>query len=750
MTDNINQPKRPVRRVRQQNVNQVPNKKVKQWTKAWWKWLIIWMWVFVFFIIFLIFAFFFYLTANPNSAKWLGIWPSTIKSVTSIFAWLVFGTFFVIFLIMWLSYVYKLATQSANKTKNAIGAVIIFFLWIWNITLWYLVYSRIAKIQVTEFNNVNDVLIANINYMDKDWKEKYVPLYQNNYPLIWPIKVSFQLNTRIYRNVELPKIIKQNGAINPVKFVLECGNGQEIEYYPNANMKFPLSKYCLYLKKNTKQKPYYRIRFKLIYDTNRQKNKVYYFNDKQIQIATNIEFKSKYKLNWTKDEIIVWERWDKITLDLANLTEDLKWINDYNFDIDFEWNGHFINSNWDSLVSYVYSKAGKYNIILRLPDIEQAPYYYFPVIVKPSTKPLCSIAVNEKNGKYYFKIKWEKANAPIKWYYYVLRNITNNNEVIKKWKGNFYKTILKNWSDYQMEATIYDTNKKKWKCFSEIINLSNKLNYKFDVYLNWEKIEDYNISVWKLPSKYEIKIWNITPENDNLEVWFDLDWDLEIDESSDIYEFKIKDKKDTTINLIVYDEFWNKTVKTLQFKVDLKPLIWDLQVSVSEWEAPLKVKFDASASEVTNEDDKIVYFNWDFWDGEVLENTRQWVVEHVYKKYWQYVASVKIITKKWYSDTLKKKIDVYRPINSSKIIFPNNLWGTASVWSSVSMMLNTSWNVKSIEWNFWDGQEYSCTSRECLSISHTYEKPWKFRVKAKVYYTDGSPASTAFASIYIK
>jgi len=750
MTDNVNQPKRPdssrrpVRRVKQNSVNQIPNKKVKQWTKAGWKWLLIWMGLFIFFIIFLIFIFFFYLTENPNSAKWLGIGASTIKSVTSIFAGLVFGTLFIIFLIMGLSYVYKLATQSSNKLKNAIWAIIIFFLGVGNLVLWYVVYSRIAKIQVTEFNNVKDVLIANVSYMDKNMKEKYVPLYLNNYPLIAPIKVSFQLNTRIYKNVELPKIIRKEWPIQVVKFVLDCGNWQKIDYYPSSSMKFPLSKYCLYLDKKT-----YTVKFKLIYNTNTEKNKEYSFNDKEISVTTNMKLKSKYKLNDAKDRIIVWERGDTVELDLSNLPEDIDGIDNYNFDVDFEWKGDFINSNGDSVVRYIYHSAGKYNIVLRLPDIPEAPYYYFPVIVKPSTKPICNIEVKEKNGTYYFKINWERADAPIKGYKYVLRNITTNEE-IKKGKGNLYKAKLKNGYDYQMDAVVFDTSKKVWKCSSKVIYLSNKVDYKFDILVNGKEVDTGTILVPKLPYEYKIQVTNIRPDNDDVKVGFDIDWDWEIDEEWDTYEFKMKDKEDKDITVIVSDDFGNKEEKTLHFKINLQPIIWDLQVSKTEWEAPLKVKFDASWTEVTDEDDKIVYFNWDFGDGNVLKDTRQWVVYNTYEQYGEYIASVEIITKKWKKLVLKKKIDVYRPINTAKIIFPNNLWGVASVWSSVTMMLNTSGNIKSIEWDFGDWEEYSCSSRECLTISHSYEKKGKYRVKAKVYYTDGSPASTAFASIYVK
>ena len=112
-SNNLNQQARRVKRVRQD----VDKKQVKKWSKVWWKWLLIWMWVFVLFIIALVFFFFFYLTSNPDSAKALWMWKSTIKTITYVFAWLLFWTLFVVFLIMWLTYLYKLSTKSTDKTK---------------------------------------------------------------------------------------------------------------------------------------------------------------------------------------------------------------------------------------------------------------------------------------------------------------------------------------------------------------------------------------------------------------------------------------------------------------------------------------------------------------------------------------------------------------------------------------------------------------------------------------------------------
>ena len=739
---------RVVRKVRQDS-KVIQNKKVKQWTKVWWKWMLIWMWIFVFVLIFLIFAFFFYLTSNPSAAKWLGIWPSTIKSITSVFAWLVFWSLFVVFLIMWLSYLYKLSTKTENRTKNIVWTVVVFILWITNILLWWIVYSRIMKIKTDDYINTTDVLIAKVNYLTHDLKEEYIPLYNNTFPLIAPIKINFDLNVWLYKNRERIEIVKKNWAIQEQKFVLDCWNGQILEFYPNNSFKFPLNKYCLYLKKSPKWKPY-KIKFKLIYNTNTEKNKVYQFADKEIYVDTNITFKTKTFLNDSKNELIVWERWDEIQMDISKLPEDLS-LESNSIWVKFEKNGNFQNYEW--FVKYIYHDDGLHNIVIRIPWVEQAPYYYFPVRVRASTKPICNIEVTDRwNNVYDFKIKWEKADAEIAKYLYKLVNLTEWNTV-KTWKSNRYKTTLKNWYVYQMEAIVVDSKKKKWKCKSELIDLTNRINYKFDILVNWKRIDKNKIEVSKLPMNYKLEIKNIKNSKnnsiDNLDIWFDLDWDFEIDEKWNEYSFKKEDKKEKTINLIVKDSYWNQTIKSIIFEVKLKPIIWGLKLSKEEWEVPLTVEFDASASEVTNEDDKIVYFNWDFWDGKLNENTRQWIVTHTYKKFGKYIAKVNIITKKWKQITLERQIDVYKPINSARILFPNNLWWQWVVQEPLKILLNTSGSIKDINWKFGDWEVLSCEGRECTSVSHIYKKTWRYKVSAKISYTDGSPIVSVWATIYI-
>ena len=732
----------PRQQVRRRNINNIPNKKVKKWSSIWGKWIIIWIWIFILLIVLIIFFFFFYLTSHPNTAKWLGMWPSTIKSITSVFAWILFGTLFVVFLIMWLLYVYKLATKPTWKIWNTIWTIVIFILWTANIIFWWIVFQKIWNIKTDDVIQSKDVLIANIQYSDKDWKTKIIPLYKNNYPLIWPIKVSFLLNKNLFTRLYIPSITsKEWWGIIPDKFLLDCGNWQKLVY---NSYDFWINKYCLYLKKWN-----YNVKFSFYYSTKNKKNQVFELPWKTIQVNSNLIIKTKYKLNDKKNEIILWQVWDLIKLDLWKIPSDLslEW-ND--IEISFNEKEKFKKFKWIAI--YKYKNDWLYNLKIKIPSENiEYPIYTFPVRIEPSDKPTCNISYKiykNNTNKYLIKINWTSPNWSIIKTEWKISNITNS-EIYKKWKGKIFKVDLNNWSDYQIKAIITDSKKNKWECTSTTINLSDKINYKYDVYVNNKLLSWNTIDVPVLPSTYNIKIKNISPNSDNIDIWFDIDGDWQIDEKWNTFETKIKSKKKKKIWVIVNDIYWNKSIKYINFIVKEKPVIAIINSNKYKWNAPLKINFDGSSSKVNNSWDNIIYFNWDFGDWEKMGNTRIWNIEHTYKEAWTYIVKLTVITEKWFKDTTTKKIFVLKNVKTSNIVFPNNLWWQIQVWESLKIGLRTSWAIKSIERDFGDSNTFSCEWRQCSNINHTYKKKWLYKIRAKVYYIDNSPSTTATNSINV-
>ena len=729
--------KRPVRKTRAE----IQNKKVKKWSTLSAKGILIGLLAFFILIIWIIFFFFFYITKNPQIGKWIGLSISTIKSITTIFAILFFGSFFIIFLVMWIISIYKLATKPS--LGRGLWTFLILILGLINLGFWWYVFFQIHRIKDNSGPNTTEVLIANAIFSkNNQLNPKYIPLYNNNYPLIGPQWVSFQLNKKIFLNNYLPLIKKEaNGNIKWIKFVLDCGNWQKITY---KWIEFSPYKYCLYLHKWT-----YHVKLTFFYLNTNNQTKTFQFPEKEISISSNLIIKSKYKLNDEKNEIIAWEVWDTVKFDLTKIPLDL-WLENNNILIDFEWNWNF--KPYKGIATHVYNQDKLYYVRFKIPN-SSYPTYVFPLRILPSTKPTCKIEYKENNWNYIITAYGESPNWPITKYNYLVTNLSTN-ELITKGSKNNFKIHLKNGNNYIIKFYVQDIKRLRWSC-STTINLSDKVNYNFNIEIQsnketvttwWNNIV---IKVRKIPTNYTITIKDITPETYN-QYGFDVDQDGEIDENTKQISINIKDKKNRTITAIVKDQYWNVTKKTITFKIDLKPVIAILKAFHNKWEAPLKVKFDASNSYVTQTGDSIAFFHWYFWDGsEPILNSRQGVITHTYNKPGKFIAKVIVETYKWYRSSSTAKVIVFKPIKTATIIFPNNMWWQVEIWEPLKMQLNTNGAVKHIHWDFGDWNSFDCDGRECTTITHTYQKSWLFTISATVSYIDGSPKTTPTATINV-
>jgi len=729
--------KRPVRKTKAE----IQNKKVKKWNTLWAKWILIWLLVFFILIIWIIFFFFFYITKNPQLGKWIWLSTSTIKSVTTIFAILFFWTFFIVFLVMGVISLYKLITKPS--VWRTLGTFMILILWLTNLWFWWYVFSQIHRIKDEQWINTKEVLIANAMFSENNkLTPKFIPLYSNTFPLIWPQWVSFQLNKKIFLNNYLPAIRKEeNGNIQWIKFILDCGNWQKIIY---KWTEFSPYKYCLYLKKWT-----YQAKLSFFYRNTAWQVKTFYFPVKEININSNLIIKSKYKLNDEQNEIIGGEVWDTIKFDLTQIPLDL-WLENNNLEIDFEWNGKF--KTYKGIATHTYSQDKLYYVRFRIPN-STYPTYVMPIRILPSTKPTCKVEYKEDNGNYIITAYGHSPNGSITKYIYLVSNLSTNELISKGIKNNF-KIKLKNWNNYMIKFYVQDIKKLRGSC-STTINLSDKVNYTFNLQIksNTETIKTWantiTIKVKKLPTDYTITIKNISPETYN-EYWFDIDQDGTIDENTKQLNISIKDKKDRTITAIVKDQYWNTTKKNINFKIDLKPVVAVLKTINNKGEAPLKVRLDASSSYVTKTEDSIAFFHWEFGDGtDPILNSRQGIITHIYNKPGKFLAKVTVETYKWYKSSATTKIIVFKATKSASIIFPDNMWWQIQTNEPLNIQLNTNWTIKHIHWDFGDGNIFDCDGRECTNITHTYQKTWIFTISATISYLDGSPNTTTTAKINV-
>ena len=176
--------------------------------------------------------------------------------------------------------------------------------------------------------------------------------------------------------------------------------------------------------------------------------------------------------------------------------------------------------------------------------------------------------------------------------------------------------------------------------------------------------------------------------------------------------------------------------------MDRDDIIWSFLVTPDlVGISPFKVKFDASATTLTDPEDKIVYFSWDFWDWNKNENLSHSIVEHTYTydfatENWVFYPTVTLTTKKGRELTIWwwTRISVTKPIVNVEIVLDSHPAQSANVWDRIEMSLNMDGSPTKIVWKFGDWRELECPGRSCTDVSQVYEVPWEYVIIASIFY----------------
>jgi hypothetical protein len=202
------------------------------------------------------------------------------------------------------------------------------------------------------------------------------------------------------------------------------------------------------------------------------------------------------------------------------------------------------------------------------------------------------------------------------------------------------------------------------------------------------------------------------------------------------------------------DTYGEKEIKVV---VNRDDIIWSFLITPDTVGiSPFTVRFDASATTLTDPEDKIVYFSWDFWDWDIKQNLSQSIIEHTYiydftKENWIFYPTVTLKTKKGREVTIGEwtRISVTKPIVNVEIVLDSHPAQSVNVWDNVEMSLNMDGSPTKVVWKFGNGKELECPGRSCTNVSQVYEIPWEYSVVASVFY-DGMPTVEWKINIVVK
>lgn len=704
---------------------------------------------------------------NPGALNGIGMSAQSAKTLLMIIAWVFFGWLFIIsFAFLGLNWYRLSKAKNSPKIRFIVGMVVSLIFLAVSIWVWAWAILKIKNIN-TEDVATDTLVIGYVNVYDsfngnklkQEWIEK------PGITLVGPVEVSFKINKDIYNAV-----VGQRIGVNSIaNITLSCGNAgknvKEGQVVGWAGLIWGTSDWfdapCLYTDK-------WDYKIQLIYDvvekdTQQRVKQTIEAGIVRVQSAIKITNDGlPVKLNDDMSQLIGWDAPARIVFDAKEMFSDLKLAETrVIWDLDNDGLEEKTKEN-KAFFSYNYSEGKQYYITYRLPGNPLFPNYTyaFPLWILPSDVAICSIS-SEKNedGSYTFNGTWPDGGIEIESTRFEVYNVSKESitQTTPTQNAQFNYTFADN--DQYVVRLIYTTlGKKKGFCESDIINASNR-NYNIKTTLTWKKpdasrfaaltatgvvsLKDNTITAMQAPFDILLRIDSIAPalpKNTSPTVLLN-DQAMKA-EKANLFTARIYGSKPQTIKIFVDDGNWNTAEKVWNITFNQEPLIGELITDKVTWVEPLTVGFDASTVTATQDGDEIIYYSWDFGDGDIKKNVTQSKLTHTYNfnttsGEWVYKPKVTIQTKKWHTKTFAPStpISVTRKSTQVSVLSTTHPTQVAKVWDSVWLIMQSDGFVKGIIWDFGDGEEgTSCEDRSCAEVAHTFSKPGTFVVRATVEY----------------
>ena len=771
---------------------------VKKWAKNnfSFKKLAIGCWVVLFLILVGFFVTLTSLIRNPYALQWIWIDALTAKSILQVFTALLFGS--IVLLMIWVIVwnIYRLITV---KNQSKIRYLLWLLWWIfWTIVFWVLMWVTFMWIgRIVTEEVVIDIPMVQPYLVGKvltEWKDEFNFPYDVNkilgkdYPLVAPSEFAFKI-----RALEVLKYQRENLWANTTlqSLTLICGNPQDqrlelswnVDQLQDTDM-MAFKWRCLY-----GQKWKYKYSLEMIYKDNIRneimkntvtfgaaldfKSEVLIYSTLTNSSSSNNKTSRVYPTKNVKWEFLLWKAPAKVTVDTTQVFRDFG-LGQYNVIWDMDWDLKTDREN-QVVFDYSYRVPQVYYPSVKFSDLGDWDFIYsFPVRVEQNELPICWIELTGYQWTTVYQISTQFLNpadsTKISSYQYTIKNAWTKKayQVLKNSSQEVNYTFPEQWA-YSVVLDYVTVDKKQWRCESDVIQMKkeafdvqyailalNNDTWKFKELCN-SKSTTYGwcrqITLDTVPQSYQIQIKSVTPNSNTLKKVVTLD-DKPLLNENDTYTFDIPNEWVYNLKIEVSDDgrLIDKKIIDIKFTAKKQDIVWKVvittddrnpndRVPVSEWFEPLSVIIDASKTEVNVEWDEIIYFTWDFGDGEVKRNQQNWVVAHTYnydyaRENWIFQPIVSIRTRNWIEKTIYwPKLNVKKWLISVDITSTSHPSRQAQVWKDVTFAAEFDWLPERMTWDFGDWTDpITCKWRTCTEISHAFEETWLFSVKLSLEF----------------
>jgi len=721
-------------------------KQTKKWTKISLKSFLIGCIAFIVFVVWLTAGVLFLIINNPDQFTSVGLDRSSIQRLLQTFTVLFFGFIFFFGFGVFFVNIYRLLTvKNKPKLKYAIGTFLWFFVLLFSIGVWALVIREVQNLNLSNDIDGQSLVVPYIMLGDGP---RYV--WDNSVALIAPLQLSYQLNTQLFNRQVYPTLWPAE-----IRWIsLVCGNDRQILPLNIANAQFQWS--CLYINKWD-----YSIELIVDYVNNqtaeqlRQTIPVVTF-----AIPTAIEVNVEWgEVSVSDNELVVGKVPRKVWFNADDVFVDLG-LDEYLITRDADDDGEIDREN-NASYTHVYNQARVYNVNVRFPWLNNA-LYTFPLRVEQSDVPVCQVTVQQVQWtNYSFQVDFLDNIVPINAYGYTVQDRSNNSDITTINTQTNTATYDFPWAwMYAVKVDFVTEEGKQWSCESMDFSVwaadfvidytwsyKNPQSPQFtplptegEIYIN-----NTLIVIRQVPTILKLEVDGITPASSTAQTRLFLNDTAILSSDGRTFEVRIDSRDTSTLRLVVEDEQRDaRTEKEFSVQLNETAVIGKLLVRPdTSWTEPFAVEFDASTTTVNDPDDEIIYFSRDFGDGEVKQNTSQWVISHTYaydyeNENWIYEPSVTLVTKKNRSVTigLDSPILVKKPSQVVDIRVDSHPAQVVSVWDRVDFVLDVSWLPTNVRWNFGNGQTLECEWRQCLAAQQTYDTAWTYSINVVVEYTN--------------
>ncbi|MEI6426351.1 MAG: hypothetical protein WCO66_03290 [Candidatus Absconditabacteria bacterium] len=689
-------------------------------------------------------AMFYYLIQNPNQLASVGLDAETTRSLLNTFSIIFFAL--VVFFGMGMLVIngYRLVSvKNVSKSKYAFGLLFGFLIFAFGLAAGYQTLTMIKNISVTNSVDNNKLVLPYIQF-----KNGLTALSSDpKIVLLAPSAMAFKLNTDLFNGQILPTL----GQASFDSVVLDCGNKQTLDMNM-TNAEFVGT--CIYFNKGS-----YNMMLKIAY-TNTQGEKL----NKEIPAGT-LNFVSEISVapvggviayNDAHTEMSAGKVPSKVKFDASRVFSDLGLAN-YTVLWDINGDGTMDQQNVSSFTTS-YKEAKLYTVAVRFPEVNDY-VYSFPLRVEQSDVPVCEVLDKALNASTHeFTVNFLTKGNIQEYQYQIMSN--GKSIYTTKSKDPVFQYQLPASGIYSVKTTFVNDEGKQGSCESDDISVG-AVGYQLSYSAQYKSPSQPQLSTFpssgavsmaqdtivlaELPTIIQFSLDGVQPNEPGLVKQLLFDGKPVLSSDGKIFEIKVDTPTPHLATFVVKNPTSGATSeKKIQIvtkrdsilgKLIIKPDIVGID--------PFTVTLDASTTTLNDASDEIIYFTWDFGDGEIKKNLSQSIMQHTYiydatAENGSYMPKITIKTKKGLTGTITAQypITVKKKAATLAISIDSHPSQIARVSDRVMYSLELNGVPKTVVWDFGNGKTLQCSNRECVQATTTYTTPGKYTITAKVTYQD--------------